>query len=58
MGPILHHIVPLVINSLEGGQTHVHAYIHTHIRTHTHKHTHIPMSHTKAILAKPVVCAS
>ena len=29
MGSILHHITPLVINSLGGGDTHTHARIQT-----------------------------
>ena len=33
MGSISHHIMPLVINSLGGG--------HTHMQTHTHTQTHI-----------------
>ena len=33
-GSISHHIMPLVITSLGGGDTHIHTHTHTH--THTH----------------------
>ena len=56
--------MPLVINSLGGGDTHTHTYIHMHMHTlaptHTHMHacmhphppTHTPTLRTKAILKK------
>ena len=46
MGSILCYIMPLVINSLSGGDTHAntrkhtHTHIHTHTQTHTHTKTH------------------
>ena len=39
MGSILHHIMPLVINSLGGGHTHTHT--HKHTNTHTKTHTDV-----------------
>ena len=33
MGSISHHIMPLVINSLGGGQTHTRKHTHTRIQT-------------------------
>ena len=64
MGSISHHIMPIVISSLGGGQTdrhtrtharthahaHTHTHIHTHTHTHTHTHEHIPTFTDKAIL--------
>ena len=38
MGSMSPHIMPLVINNLEGKHTHTHT--HTHIHTHTHMQTH------------------
>ena len=37
-GPISHHIMPLVINSLEGG--HIHMDMHTYIQTQPHTHVY------------------
>ena len=34
------YIMPLLINSLRGGHTHIHTHAHTHTRTHTHTHAH------------------
>ena len=50
MGSILHHITPLLINSLGGG--------HTHENTHTCKHTHAYRHlRTEAILRKQALVA-
>ena len=40
---ISYHIMPLVVNSLEGG----HTYTHTQTHTHTHTHTHTSNTHTQ-----------
>ena len=45
IGSILHHITPLVINSLRGGDTHTHA--HACIHTDTHKYTYNQQSNFK-----------
>ena len=44
------HIMPLVINSLRGGHTHIHTHTLTHTHTHTNTHTHTPMILDKAII--------
>ena len=36
-----HHIMPLVINSLGGGDTHIHTRTDTHTHTNTHTCTQI-----------------
>jgi len=48
---ISHHITPLVINSLGGGDTHTHT--HTCVCARTHTHTDIV---DKSNFKKPVVC--
>ena len=45
MGSVLHHITPLISNSLGGGHTHTQ---HTHTRKHTH--THILTIRTRSTL--------
>ena len=50
MGSISHHIMPIVISSLGGGQTDRQTDTHTHTNTHTHTHEHIPTFTDKAIL--------
>ena len=52
-----HHIMPLVVHSLEGGHTHARPHTHTHTHTHTYTHTHAYRhSRTEAILRNRV-CA-
>ena len=42
MGPMSHHLMPLVINSLGGGHTHVSMHTHTHTQTQTYTDTDDP----------------
>ena len=39
MGPVSHHNMPLVINSLRGGHTNTHTHTHTHANTHAYRHS-------------------
>ena len=40
MGSISSHIMPLVINTLRGGDTHTQTHTHKHTQTHTQTHTY------------------
>ena len=46
--------MPLIIDSLEGRQRHIHARMHTQTHTNTHKHTQIPTSWTNTTLRNQV----
>ena len=41
MGSISHHITPLVINSLGGGDTHTHTHTHTHTQAYRRSQTEV-----------------
>ena len=42
MGSISHHVIPVAITTLKGGNTDTDTRTHTHtIYTHIHTHTHV-----------------
>ena len=53
MGSISHHITPLVIDSLGGGQTHTQTHTHTHTHTHTSQN-YKPQVRDGAQAARPI----